>query len=354
MGLSRVERVEGCLLGTAVGDSLGLPLEGLSPARAKAFLDGGVAHHFLAGRGMVSDDTEHVCLTALSLIDSEGDPERFQSRLATHLRWWLAAFPAGVGFATLRAILKLWLGFAPGNSGVFSAGNGPAMRSTILGVAFGADPGNLEILVRLSTIITHSDPKAEAGAIAAAKAAFLSDQFSTGAMTLETLELEIRSSLEKIGPAGVELSNLVGLAADSAGKGQSTLAFSRGLGLEKGISGYMFHTIPCVLHAWFRSPGDFRSAMTEILSAGGDADTTGAILGGIAGAGVGRVGIPPEWIAGILDWPWNPTNISILARSLGEGDPQLFPRRHYLPFRLARNLFFLGVVLLHGFRRLFN
>ena len=40
--------------------------------------------------------------------------------------------PAGVGLATARACLKLWLGFSPERSGIYSAGNGPAMRSAVL------------------------------------------------------------------------------------------------------------------------------------------------------------------------------------------------------------------------------
>ncbi|TVS08433.1 MAG: hypothetical protein EA424_28605 [Planctomycetaceae bacterium] len=41
--------------------------------------------------------------------------------------------PAGVGMATARACLKLWLGFPPKRSGVDSAGNGPAMGKAVLG-----------------------------------------------------------------------------------------------------------------------------------------------------------------------------------------------------------------------------
>lgn len=60
--------------------------------------------------------------------------------------------PPGVGFATLRAILKLWLIFSPENSGVFSAGNGPAMRSAIIGVCFGEYGEKLKNLVRSYTL----------------------------------------------------------------------------------------------------------------------------------------------------------------------------------------------------------
>jgi hypothetical protein len=52
------------------------------------------------------------------------------------LRGWLLSLPAGIGFATLRAILKLWLGFPLNRSGVYSAGNGPAMRVAVIGAFF--------------------------------------------------------------------------------------------------------------------------------------------------------------------------------------------------------------------------
>lgn len=121
--------LENILLGTAVGDSLGLPAEGLSARRIKRRWPGPWRHRFVCGQGMVSDDTEHTVFVAQCLAESPDDSEDFQRKLAWKLRLWLFCLPAGIGFATLRAILKLWLGFPPSRSGVFSAGNGPAMRS---------------------------------------------------------------------------------------------------------------------------------------------------------------------------------------------------------------------------------
>src|SRR5688572_18626387 len=106
---------EGVLLGTAVGDSIGLPREGLSARRAARLFGGApLRHRLLFGRGMVSDDTEHACMTAQALLASGGDPRRFVRSLAWRLRWWLLGLPAGVGKATAQAVVKLWLGFPPG------------------------------------------------------------------------------------------------------------------------------------------------------------------------------------------------------------------------------------------------
>ena len=56
--------VTGCLLGTAVGDALGLACEGLSKARQRRLYPDLAGYHFLFGRGMTSDDTEHTCMLA--------------------------------------------------------------------------------------------------------------------------------------------------------------------------------------------------------------------------------------------------------------------------------------------------
>ncbi len=110
----------GCLLGTAVGDALGLPFEGLSKARGKRLLGAPDRFKLCFGFGMISDDTEHAAMTAQALIVAAGDVEVFSTALAGQLRAWLLAVPAGVGFATLRACLKLLLGYKPMHSGVFS------------------------------------------------------------------------------------------------------------------------------------------------------------------------------------------------------------------------------------------
>src|SRR5450432_1683574 len=133
--LDQATLLTGVILGTAIGDALGLPREGLSRRRArKLFGDPPLRHAFIGGRGMTSNDTEHACMTAQALLASHGDPRSFARSLSWRLRGWILALPAGVGLATARAAIKLWLGFGPDRSGVWSAGNGPAMRAAIIGV----------------------------------------------------------------------------------------------------------------------------------------------------------------------------------------------------------------------------
>src|SRR6266436_2096200 len=172
-------RLAGLILGTAVGDALGLPAEGLSPSRIQKRWNNDWRMRLVFGRGMVSDDTEHSFFVAQSLLTSSADVAAFRRGLAARLRWWFVGLPAGVGLATTRACLKLWLGISPERSGVFSAGNGPAMRAPLLGVCHGHDRDTLRRLVRASTRLTHTDPKAEYAALAVALAAHQSSQSDT-------------------------------------------------------------------------------------------------------------------------------------------------------------------------------
>lgn len=274
----RSNPITGALLGTAVGDALGLPYEALSRRRASRLFGAPDRHRFVFGRGMVSDDTEHSCLALQALCRSGGDVERFRTYLAWGLRGWLLGLPAGLGFATLRAILKLCLGFPPQRSGVFSAGNGPAMRAAVLGAAI-EDPATLAAFVSASSTMTHTDPKAFAGALAVALAARESAaQRHDGQRVIESLR-----ALAPGAPTD-ECCSLLQQAVDSVAADESTLQFADRLGCGNGVSGYMFHTVPVAIHAWLSFPHDFAAALRTAIACGGDTDTVGAIVGGIVGA----------------------------------------------------------------------
>ncbi len=229
----RADRIHGCLLGTAIGDGLGLPYEGLSPRRARRMLGPPDRYRFCFGRGMVSDDTDHAIMTAIALLQSITPPltkssvtasvfdlSQFECELARQLKWWLASIPAGVGLATLRSILKLWMGWSPANSGVFSAGNGPAMRAPILGAMID-DVNVLKAFVRCSTRITHSDPKAEYGALIVAFAAHLAarDKLITGRRFLDVISEHVPSD-------AAELMTLLTKCVESVESGQTTPEFA--------------------------------------------------------------------------------------------------------------------------------
>jgi ADP-ribosyl-[dinitrogen reductase] hydrolase len=341
--------IVGAILGTAVGDALGLPYEGISRRRGVRLLGEPDAYHFLFRHGMVSDDTEHTCMVAQALIAAGADADAYVRHLGRSFRWWLVGLPAGIGWATLRAILKLWCGFGPKRSGVFSAGNGPAMRCAILGAAIDDLP-HLCALIAVTTRITHTDPKAEYGALAVALAARHARIYSEvdGGRYLE----ELRSSLPQ--DAATEFLPLMEAARRSATAGESTTAFAEAQGWRRGVSGYVYRTVPAAVHAWLRHRRDFRAAVTDVIRCGGDTDTTAAIVGGIIGSAVGKAGIPPDWLATLFEWPrtvaWMEQLGEELGRTLAEGKTGQPPHLSALGL-LGRNQFFLLIVLAHVLRR---
>ena len=224
--------IVGCILGTALGDALGLCCEGMSRPRQRRYYPHLDAPRFVFGRGMVSDDTEHTCMVAQALIAAGNDLDRFTRSLAWRLRFWLLALPAGIGRATLRAIVKLWLGFAPQRSGVFSAGNGPAMRSALLGVCFADHVDMLRSHVSAATRMTHTDPKAEHGALAVALRP-AGEPGETSA-TAFCQELHARATPCRRALALVDVPR-------RARDGESTEAFAVSIGLADGVSGHVSH-----------------------------------------------------------------------------------------------------------------
>ena len=349
--MDKTEAAVGCLLGTAVGDALGLACEGLSAKRQQRMFPSLDGYHLWFGKGLCSDDTEHACMLAQSLLVSGGDEAQFTRDFAWRLRWWFAGLPAGIGLATLRSLIKLWLFVPTGWRGVYSAGNGPAMRSALLGVLFADDEARLAALNRAATRLTHTDPKAECGALAialAARASMRGDRFDVYLADLTRLTASH-------GAAGVEMASLAGRAHASATAGEAIETFVQSTGSRNGVSGYMYHSVPAVLHAWFAHPRDFAQALTTLIRCGGDTDTTAAMLGAIIGARVGRAGIPTKWLSDLAEWPRTVAWIAALAHTTAEAVQKSKPQAAQpLPIigLVLRNLFFFFLVLAHGLRRL--
>lgn len=346
------DKIKGIIIGTAVGDAIGLPREGLSKSRAmRLFGNRPLRHRLLFGKGMCSDDTEHTCMTAQSLISSGGDMAAFQKSLAWKFRLWLLGVPAGVGLATLKSICKLWLGFPPAKSGVYSAGNGPAMRSAILGLYAQQDIELLMRLVKTSTRITHTDQRAEQGALAVALAANYASS-----KTPDEIDTQELFDLLKQHITNSELREAINRVFTALENNLSSQAFADQTGLLNGVSGYIVHTIPAALFCWLKNKDSFRSAVEEVILLGGDTDTTGAITGALAGAASGVSSIPQDWINGLWEWPRSANWLAALSVRLNEAMSGTIMNQQvplFWPGLIIRNAVFTAIVLFHGLRRLF-
>lgn len=338
------ERVQALLLSLALGDSLGLPYEGLGP-QAIARRRGGkpLRHSLLFRRGLLSDDTEHAIMTLLAFQIAGGDSAKFARSLARRMRLWFICIPPGIGMATAKACLKLWLGFPSSRSGVRSAGNGPCMRAPILGVLIPDDDLRCQF-VDASSRLTHTDPRAiESARFIAALAAA-----NTSACPLKPDVVRAIADRELTQP---DLHTEVVKSIDIATRGGRIAD----LGYTRGPSGFVLHTVPAVTIAVLANPTDPMTAIEDCIRAGGDTDSTAAIAAAICGAAIRPDALPQDLLYGIIDFPISRKYLARLTTDLAMRDAQ--EKRNILHLLRwivmpLRNLIMLIVVLVHGFRRL--
>src|SRR5262249_6017629 len=143
--------------------------------------------------------------------------------------------------------------------------------------------------VRAATRITHTDPRAEEGALAVALAAAYG---TTNA--LATIRRKV---------AGGELLRALDAVESHLERGAEARELAESMGLARGITGYVNHTVPVALYCWLRYAGDYRRTVEEAIALGGDSDTTGAIAGAMAGATLGTAAIPGDLLDGLAAWP---------------------------------------------------
>ncbi len=332
MNNPNINQLYGSLLGTVIGDAYGLPFEGLSPSRLKRLFPQDGAYHLIPviNGGMVSDDSEHAIMTVQAYIASGGDVSRFGSALRWRLMAWLLTLPAGVGLATGRSIFKMMLGFR--QSGVYSAGNGGAMRSAALGVLCD-DLNQLKTFVHTSTKLTHTDPKAVQGSLAVALLAWAETRRPTWSS-----EQILRFVAEQL-----EDKALIALLFDDTTQQNPPPA--------QGVTGYMYDTVPAVVWAWRQYRHEPLRGLNWLIGRGGDTDTTCAIFGGIVGV---RHGVA---LFDVMQGAWcepviRPKLLQTLAKQAWQTNVPNRPARLFSFWTYPRNVVFLIIVLLHGFRRL--
>jgi hypothetical protein len=127
--------------------------------------------------------------------------------------------------------------------------------------------------------------------------------------------------------------------------------FATAIGCETGVSGYAYHSIPVALFSFLRHAGEIRPTVAACVACGGDTDSVAAIAGALAGAWSGSV--PDDLLNGIIDWPLSTSILRRTGESLSTPITQsTSPITWWWPMVALRNLVFLIVVLIHGFRRL--
>jgi ADP-ribosylglycohydrolase len=280
------------LVGLSVGDALGAPWEGsaFNPIR----LTGQVIPE---GRAPWTDDTQ-MALAVVERLLAAGtiEPDLLASAFARRYEPWrgygrgmhqlLPAIRDGGDWRDLTA--RLFVGG--------SYGNGSAMRVAPLGAYFHEAPADRVVIQAVrSAEVTHAHPEAKAGAIAVALAAWLAAR-SRGQVAAADPWAEILPHLEPKLEVTQGLRNAASLPGDTT---LGDAAFRLGNGSRVTCA----DTVPLALWIALRHVDDFALAVRHAIAAGGDADTLGAIVGGIVAARLGVERIPPRWRAAVEPLP---------------------------------------------------
>lgn len=278
------------LLGTAVGDALGVPFEtklinnpALLEWDGKSYL--GSEHHKLLP-GQYSDDTQMSLMVAESLIEKHGfDPDDLSVR---YVDWMTSGRARGWGKTTLMAIQNLVSGKHWSESGIAgSLGNGSAMRAAPFGVYFRNDLRSLVNICKIDSAITHASPDAEAGSIAIALAAAHAVNNDTDRL-LERIWEQLPNS--KVKNIIYSLDALISSDHITPAQGLKIL----------GTKANVQETVPSVLYCFVKFQ-KYQEAVVTAIKAGGDTDTTAAIVGALFGAKLGMKSIDPNLAATVED-----------------------------------------------------
>lgn len=319
-----LEKYKGCLLGGAVGDALGAPLEFLSlPEIRRKYGPFGLDHYVegAGSAGLFTDDTQMTLFTAEGLlrachrgmlkgIGGAEDAIMYQS----YLRWlhtqgrqpaslpegwgvydvlhgWLIKQPGlfvqrGPGNTCLQALMSGKAGEigAPLNN---SKGCGGIMRAAPLGLFYHADSRQAFERACAAAALTHGHPSGylSAGCLASIIACLLQGQDLSAA--LETTK-EILRTWEQHTECLQAMEKAQALYSRAPATPENILQLGEGWVGEETLSIALF----CALH--FQR--DFRGGILAAANITGDSDSTAAVTGNILGALLGKEAIPPEWV----------------------------------------------------------
>lgn len=264
---SAIARARGAFLGLAIGDALGAPVEFMTRGEISAKY--GVLKEMVGGGwlrlrpGQVTDDTEMSLCIARAVVATGGWS---RTAVAEHLATWLKSKPIDVGDTCRRGIRNYMLkGTIETPPNEWDGGNGAAMRTLPVGLFALGDPQLLERCTVEQAHITHNHPFSDAASVCLGRLLHL-------ALTGRSMHRMRR-----------EAEQLVGR--------YPTFSFDPYQGLA---TGYVVDTMQTVFHCFFRSRS-FEGCVVETVNQGGDADTTGAIAGALAGAYYGEESIPSRW-----------------------------------------------------------
>jgi ADP-ribosyl-[dinitrogen reductase] hydrolase len=296
------DRFLGCLLGAAIGDAFGMPVEGLDRdeiERRHGWLDRYMPRVAPDGRelesaGEITDDTEMMLCHVESLVSTGGlvDPENTGMRFLRLLNSDSARFMGRTTRQSLRRADETG-DFQAGIGGELAAGNGVAMRIAPIGLVHSVGRFNHEVFVRevmRAGLITHSNPEAINGAVAIAYGVRL---LTAGEVPMEVLTDEVCAFIDE--DAVAKRLRLAGsLIQPDLDRDQHLENLS-----HIGTSGYVAESVAAAFYCAVAAQNEFRTGIELAVNAGGDTDTVAAMAGALLGANSGASTLPLDLVEGL-------------------------------------------------------
>lgn len=266
-----IDRAIGAYLGLAIGDALGATVEFMTPKEIRqqfgihADITGGGWLRLKAGH--VTDDTT-MSLALGQAILNHGEVEAMSAARAFDA--WMRAKPVDIGNTVRRNLISFRTTGSPeAPLSEHDAGNGAAMRTLPVALACYGQPEKTSIFAsRTQAHVTHHNPLSDAAC--------------------ETLILMVQDLLDGRDPVIVEQQRARELVSQLP-------VFAYDHKRQDNPSGFVVDTMKAVLQAFFATEC-FEDCLIDVVNRGGDADTTGAIAGMLAGACYGTAGIPRRWL----------------------------------------------------------
>lgn len=282
----KIATLVGCAIGDALGNPFEMKLANYEPLQQwdGQFKEGGT---FWWGQpGQYTDDTLMSIALASSLIEFQGyDIEDVAKQ---YLAWMESGNTRGIGTTTAQALTRLKLGATAYESGVSlsngkpACGNGTAMRASPIGLVYRHDlPKLMEIAIK-DAVITHKALEPKVGSVAVALGtALLAERFASPKELLG----EVVSVLSES-----ETTDKIRAAMFFIEQGTSPVEALA----QIGSGGYVPETVGAAFYC-IGATESFQDAVVMAVRAGGDTDTTAAIVGALAGTWYGLEGIPNEY-----------------------------------------------------------
>lgn len=305
-----IDQIAGSLLGLALGDALGAPVEARPPEEARRYVNDRLRPRLVPplGRtgqpfGQVTDDTQLARELLLSIAESgDFDPGAFASRLRDLVA---SGRMIGGGPASNVAARQLAQGRPWHEAGMPApyAGNGAAMRAGPLGVLYGRESDKLARVVVDQSRVTHQDPKCAAGAMAIAGAAAIAARQApiTPADVLGELSAWVGPLDAGLGRVLTDMCAWVPLAPEAAAVELSRLVCEPEPEPWLGVSSFVTSSVCWSLYAFLRAPEDYWESICIAIGVGGDTDTLAAMTGSITGARGGVSVLPADLVDLLVD-----------------------------------------------------